>query len=68
LNNKPKPPFNSKLKPFSWNNIGDGLILPQKNGHFKKYTEKWYTMQKKGVSHDRKAAGGIRGTVYLRNS
>ena len=30
--------------------------LPQFNGHFKKYTEKWYTMQKKGVSDDRKAA------------
>jgi|GEM_PF-2919185 hypothetical protein len=35
---------------------GDGLNLPQFNGHFKKYTEKWYTMQKKGVSDDRKAA------------
>jgi predicted RNA-binding protein Jag len=33
-----------------------GLNLPQFNGHFKKYTEKWYTMQKKGVSDERKAA------------
>jgi len=32
------------------------MNLPQFNGHFKKYTEKWYTMQKKGVSDDRKAA------------
>ena len=36
--------------------IGDIVNLPQFNGHFKKYTEKWYTMQKKGVSDDRKAA------------
>jgi hypothetical protein len=32
------------------------MNLPQFNGHFKKYTEKWYTMQKKGVSDDKKAA------------
>jgi hypothetical protein len=36
--------------------LRDRLNLPQFNGHFKKYTEKWYTMQKKGVSDDRKAA------------
>jgi hypothetical protein len=34
----------------------DSVNLPQFNGHFKKYTEKWYTMQKKGVSDERKAA------------
>jgi hypothetical protein len=28
--------------------------LPQFNGHFKKYTEKWYTMQKKGVFNERR--------------
>ena len=27
-----------------------GHNLPQFNGHFKKYTEKWYTMQKRGCA------------------
>jgi len=49
----------SRLKENDWLwkvLIWGSLNLPQFNGHFKKYTEKWYTMQKKGVSDDRKAA------------
>lgn len=34
---------------------GDGLNLPQFNGHFKKYTES-YTMEKKGVSDEKAEA------------
>lgn len=32
------------------------MNLPQFNGHFKKYTVKWYTRKEKGVSDEREAA------------
>jgi len=38
------------------------LNLPRFNGHFKKYTHRWYTRKKKGV-FDAREAGGVQQGV-----